>query len=602
MYQPSPAYLSHINSSSIREPKSKVVIAGVTYTGEEYLKTCPKISHASTSMIGGFPAKTCEFEIWDRDGTLSVDGQEIAVWRGLRLSKVSISISSDEILSAFMDHSGILTVKTTADVAKIIQWARYGSGSAGGTIEYEYAIGDIGVSVNEDADGNLIWVFTPAQEDGVFYAEVGSSTSYGQTRVIPDVEWIPMGIFMGTGEGVTRSDTGGYYKIRGTDRSQLFDRPFASDLSYPCTLGDYVASVCAQAGVSLSTPDFPLSSHVMNDPPNAPDGTTCRELVARSAEVGGCIAQITRDGDLQISKPTQTGVTIPKSYYVRLARSKPLKPINSVALGHRDYDDAFVQQDQEDIDQNGVSEWLVADNPFVDLHREEWLEDVAQEIFGMAIVPFSLQDFIDDFIFDLNDQIDIIDKSGETVTTTILSVSTKNRIRSDFGADAQEDGKKSPIAGGLRDSMKKVSLEVNHLSGSITSLAEQVGQAGEYTASMISQISSQIEFRFAQSDTVTDALSDAMNENQDLFNAYIRFMGAMIQLGRTGNDFTCELRNDGIFFLDGGNPVAYIASVADRGNSRLYIMDAQVMNVLYFSDWAIMPSGNGNLAFCWTGG
>lgn len=82
MYAISDKYKNYINSSLSRTPKSKVVIDGVEYL-DNVLMSTPSISHTNETMIGGFPSKTCSFEIKDETGTLSLNNKWITVYRGL---------------------------------------------------------------------------------------------------------------------------------------------------------------------------------------------------------------------------------------------------------------------------------------------------------------------------------------------------------------------------------------------------------------------------------------------------------------------------------------------------------------------------------------
>ena len=61
MYNPGGEYLSYIKDSTIRKPRSKIVVDGKTYTGLEHLVSFPKITHETEKMIGGFPAKNLRF-------------------------------------------------------------------------------------------------------------------------------------------------------------------------------------------------------------------------------------------------------------------------------------------------------------------------------------------------------------------------------------------------------------------------------------------------------------------------------------------------------------------------------------------------------------
>lgn len=94
-------YLNFISNNYTRTPKSKIVVFdelgseedGTTYYGTTDLVTFPKTEHTTTQLIGGFPAKTCEFEIYNRSGTVNLNGKEVAVYRGLDINGTIIWVS-----------------------------------------------------------------------------------------------------------------------------------------------------------------------------------------------------------------------------------------------------------------------------------------------------------------------------------------------------------------------------------------------------------------------------------------------------------------------------------------------------------------------------
>ena len=88
MYVISNEYKSLIESNLSLSPKSKIVVDNIEYDGS-VLKTYPKITHKNSTMIGGFPAKTCSFEIYDIDNNLDFEGKEITVYRGLDIDGIT---------------------------------------------------------------------------------------------------------------------------------------------------------------------------------------------------------------------------------------------------------------------------------------------------------------------------------------------------------------------------------------------------------------------------------------------------------------------------------------------------------------------------------
>ena len=75
-------YKNQINTSYSLSPKCKIKIGNVEYLGN-VIKTFPKIKHSNTKIIGGFPAKTCSFEIYDLENSLTLENKEIEVYKGI---------------------------------------------------------------------------------------------------------------------------------------------------------------------------------------------------------------------------------------------------------------------------------------------------------------------------------------------------------------------------------------------------------------------------------------------------------------------------------------------------------------------------------------
>ena len=115
--------------------------------------------------------------------------------------------------------------------------------------------------------------------------------------------------------------------------------------------------------------------------------------------------------------------------------------------------------------------------------------------------------------------------------------------------------------------------------------------------STITQNSSEIRMDFS---TSTDELKDNIATNQELLEEYIRFKGALIELGKVGNAFTAELSNNELAFKENGQKIAYIS------NNSLVITNAEVRNKLSLGNetrgwFDFIPRSNGNLSIKWRG-
>lgn len=501
MYAASTSYKNYIASSRVRVPKSKIVVGNATYTGQQYLKTYPKISHSNSKMIGGFPAKSCEFEIYNLDGSIDLNGKEVSVYRGLEIN--------------------------------------------------------------------------------------GSVT------------WIPLGLFTAKDEDITNNKTAQSISFKGTDRAVLFDCAYGGSLTYPTTLGAFVKEICQRHGVALETATFPMSTFKLTEAPNMDASVTDRELISRAAELGGCIAQISRTGGLRISKPVSTGIQIGKARYKAVSKEPKFGVINSLVFGHDGYDDDITYPS---IAPENLCQWRIDDNPFIDKTRESSIKTVAAQIFGMSIMPFQITDCIDDYIFDLNDTISVQDKDGTYFTATVLQIETTARIKSKVSAEAQIVKKTDyKMAGSVMQTLKKVQLQVDHQNLSIQTLVQDVnGLSGEVstlkqTASSIQSKVTKIEGDYVTSSTI-EQLSNEINVR---FNSISELNNATTTINAQGikvedGSFTAEsdaFKTD----LSGGYLQMYYATNMATGTNYNYltVTDAMVDNHYYATFASPLPSIDG---------
>lgn len=113
--------------------------------------------------------------------------------------------------------------------------------------------------------------------------------------------------------------------------------------------------------------------------------------------------------------------------------------------------------------------------------------------------------------------------------------------------------------------------------------------------SSITQNSGEIRMDFTE---ITNEITNQISANQTLLEEYIRFKGALIELGKIGNAFTAELSNEELSFKENGQKIAYIS------NQQLYITNAQIKSKLSLGTngqgwFDFIPRSNGNLSIKW---
>jgi len=156
----------------------------------------------------------------------------------------------------------------------------------------------------------------------------------------------------------------------------------------------------------------------------------------------------------------------------------------------------------------------------------------------------------------------------------------------------------------LQVSVRECYSEITKTSSEILStVSESYLQKSEFQTiqqdfqTSITQNSSEIRMDFT---AITDEIRGDVAANQELLNQYIRFRGALIELGMVGNAFTAELSNEELAFKENGQKIAYIS------NNSLVITNAEIRNKLSLGNesrgwFDFVPRENGNLSIKWRG-
>lgn len=290
------------------------------------------------------------------------------------------------------------------------------------------------------------------------------------------IEWVSQGIFKSTATNITTNISTRTITIQDAqDRTQLFDVPYVSTLSWnngqTHSGQEIVDDVCTQIGIELANSTFNWSNYQFKQP-NFKEGITCREIIRRLAEIGNSIAFINREGKLEIKSRTATNELIERKRYISLSKENIVGPYNTLVLGKDGYNDDIVYPETIEGDRVEVK---ILDNPFVDLYREEMIEFVASYFIGTSYIPFELSDFVDGFYYDINDEIEIIDKNGNKFKSIILNYETTSRIKSKIGASTENKSTTDyNLAGSQKQELKQVKLDVDHTNNQINSLVSSM--------------------------------------------------------------------------------------------------------------------------------
>ena len=146
--------------------------------------------------------------------------------------------------------------------------------------------------------------------------------------------------------------------------------------------------------------------------------------------------------------------------------------INRVILSRKDRNDDIIYPQDIVGEEQALK---IIDNPYVDLHRETMIEDVASHVIGLTYMPYKLTGFIDGFIYELNDVFQVNDRNNNTVRLVVQNIVNTTRIKSEYSLeDIKKTKTEHKLAGGSSQEISKVRLDVNHLNNEIEGVVTNV--------------------------------------------------------------------------------------------------------------------------------
>lgn len=406
------------------------------------------------------------------------------------------------------------------------------------------------------------------------------------------IEWIPMGIFKALkDEDITTNKTTKSITFKGYDKRQILDEVYLPSLDWETshTGLEIALDVCSGAGLELANQNFNMNDYVFEQKPNFPSNVTRTEVLSRLAEIGGAIALITRDGKVEIKNPTTTDVTITKQKRTSLSKENQFGEITRLVLGNEGYDNDIFYGEE------GI-EWRIENNPFVELIRESIIERISEYIIGRSIIPFEMNNVVDDYYLDLNDTIQIVDIDGNTFTSNVLSYNNVSRTKSTIKAPTQKNTLSNyELAGGVKASVNAVKLEVNHTTNQIKALVTTTDELTKKTSEVI-QNSEEHTTTFyeeviqPQVRDLTDALNQEIATRSSAIRNYMDEEGnAVVELGATSSIYTLKVRNDGLYIYQSGELLQYLQG------SFAKIPNLEVEETFKFGSLAIRKSASGKI-------
>jgi hypothetical protein len=640
MYAISNDYKTYINNSLSRQSKSKVVIDGVEYL-DNVLMSTPSISHSNETMIGGFPSKTCSFEI--KDETLNLNDKWITVYRGLVINGATEWIPMG--IFKTINDGDITTNKTT----KTIKFKGYDKRQlldTPYTSSLDWTTSHTGLEIVQEICTNTgleLESTTFNFASYVFTQKPNFPSNITNTEVISRIAELGGEIALITRLGkihIKSPYTTNVTITKGKRRSLTKENKFGTITTLVLGNEGYDDDIVYKAKNLFNKNSGVVYSNGTTITP-IENGLRATSTLSGSYLSSGILVPI----DKVLNKTVTLSATITPSasnngiaiLYWLNSNYEPttnIIPINSTSNSYTyqidsvpdsaeylgvlfysnytsetinvgDYVDytniqleiGEVATSYEDFISYEETEWRIENNPYVELIRENIIETIAPFILGRSIIPFEMSEVIDDFYLDLNDTITITDSDGTTFNSTILSYDTTSRIKSTIKAPAQKTTLSNyDIAGGIRKTVNKVKLEVNHNTNQIKGLVSKTDDLIQKTSEVIQSaeafttdfyndvIKEQIDELTGQITQEVETRQAGMRVSTDEDNNIV------IELGSSTSPFTLELKNDGLYIYQNGELLQFFA------NSYSNTPNIEVTNTLKLGNFAFKPRENGNVS------
>lgn len=199
-------------------------------------------------------------------------------------------------------------------------------------------------------------------------------------------EYLNLGTYMVS--TATYDDVNYSSKLECYDLSTLFDIPYKTQSTFPCTMRQYVSDICSYVGVALSTNPFNMQDVILTEEPYLSDGSTFRDAIRQICKTCLSCGQIIYDS-LVITSVNRTDKSsdFTLSDYFDLTTEAAVGPYNVLTLSRTPQEDNYVYP--QPLPSNPI-EYRVENDVIVDKNRELYASIMYNFINGLTFIPCNI--------------------------------------------------------------------------------------------------------------------------------------------------------------------------------------------------------------------
>lgn len=210
----------------------------------------------------------------------------------------------------------------------------------------------------------------------------------------------------------------------GYDYMIKFNNLYQDRVTYPISVGDYFEDLCDQVGLEAGNIDFVNSDYMILGNPFT-NNEDCRTVLSNIAQLAGGFARIGRDNKVYIiSLSKDINETIDgNNYFTDFSKNNKWGEVNSLVLRISGTEgENTVIQDEESIEENGLTEIVIEDNYFLidQTEREKVITPLWNSLKGLNYLPISTEYYGYPYL-DSGDGINILDTTDTEYSTYIFN-------------------------------------------------------------------------------------------------------------------------------------------------------------------------------------
>lgn len=291
-------------------------------------------------------------------------------------------------------------------------------------------------------------------------------------------EYLDYGDFLVT-EMTTVKDTGETTIVGYDLMIKTMTKYVDPEFTYPMTLYEYTKSLCEILGLKLKNTTLNVNSEweITRELWSNIDGITYRDIFQQIAQATSTTAIITSENEIYFKPITKTNESLTYDNMLKLKLEPKYGEINSVVLSRDPLigEDVFLKDD-ESIRLNGLTEFKITNNEIIDKDRENAITPIYNYMYGLSYYPFETNTEGLGW-FEIADNIDIVNDSGEIFNTTIFnySISIDGSLKETLKTSAETKTQSQyQYATSISKRVKNTEIIVNKQEENITSIVSDL--------------------------------------------------------------------------------------------------------------------------------